>query len=1010
MEQEGGEAAAAAAAAASNRVGRTALLRKECTLNSDGNIRMELPRTHESVRSKWGVNLPHCYAVADPGKDLSKHVTSVTGSAPPCPSSSSTMNHTEAEIVVKEKTGENFRNQKLILSNNSHCSSRQGQFGFQYRSEIASRFKALHGDLVSKNMQLATMTTWKQNLNPLFSRGIYQKPGGTSACLKDEGSNTPTLPTNVLPVGTTQLKTLPTSGFSQLFLKKCLKGKGTINTESETNCPSSKNELLYSDGLDRSADESFCNGINLRELLNSSSSRRDKAESLFLFRLIVEFVDSAHSQGVVLQDLRASCFKVLPSDRIIYTGSSANFELNRKRPLEEDMHSNSDLGAKQLKLNQDMHSLGLPSSCAFKAKVGSKICTHVTGPQHPNCAQNQPRNFSYPSTSVTRLQPSVSATVELEKKWYASPEELNGRGFTFSSNVYGLGVLLFELLCCFESWEVHSQAMLDLHYRILPPNFLSGNPEEAGFCLWLLHPEPSSRPTTREILQSDFICKSQDSVCQDDFSAFTSDDTSEPALLLHFLTTLEEQKMKDDSKLVYQISCLEEDIKDVERGHLLRTAADFSHLKYKHSDAKWFDDSQSSIAHSDSTVESHMNNGSLMRNISKLEDAYFSMRSQIRHTKTDDAACFGKGSQKKGDKWSEAQSETGELSMDQKPMKPLGAFFEGLCKFARYSKFEVCGAIRNGDLLNSPNVICSVSLDRDEDFIAAAGISKKIKIFEFGAFIKDSIDIHYPVVEMSNKSKLSCVCWNNYIRNYLASTDYDGIVQMWDTGTGRGFCQYLEHQKRAWSVDFSQADPTRFASGSDDCSVKLWSINDRNSLGTIWSHANVCCLQFSTFSSHLLAFGSADYKVNCYDLRHVRIPLCTLSGHEKTISYVKFLDSRTLVSASTDNTLKLWDLNKTSSAGLSSNACCLTFSGHTNEKNFVGLSALDGYIACGSETNEVFCYYKSLPMPITSHKFGGVNEVVDDNGQFVSSVCWRRKSNMLVAANSAGSIELLKMV
>ncbi|MCH98083.1 protein SPA1-RELATED 2-like, partial [Trifolium medium] len=38
--------------------------------------------------------------------------------------------------------------------------------------------------------------------------------------------------------------------------------------------------------------------------------------------------------------------------------------------------------------------------------------------------------------------------------------------------------------------------MSDLHHRILPPAFLSENPKEAGFCLWLLHPEPSSRPTT----------------------------------------------------------------------------------------------------------------------------------------------------------------------------------------------------------------------------------------------------------------------------------------------------------------------------------------------------------------------------------------------------------------------------------------------------------------------------------------------------------------------------------
>lgn len=107
----------------------------------------------------------------------------------------------------------------------------------------------------------------------------------------------------------------------------------------------------------------------------------------------------------------------------------------------------------------------------------------------------------------------------------------------------------------------------------------------------------------------------------------------------------------------------------------------------------------------------------------------------------------------------------------------------------------------------------------------------------------------------------------------------------------------------------------------------------RDSLRTIKKIANVCCVQFSAHSSHLLALGSADYRTYCYDLRNVRIPWCVLAGHEKAVSYVKFLDSQTIVTASTDNTLKLWDLQKTSTGGsLSTNACSLTLSGHTNEK------------------------------------------------------------------------------
>ena len=37
-------------------------------------------------------------------------------------------------------------------------------------------------------------------------------------------------------------------------------------------------------------------------------------------------------------------------------------------------------------------------------------------------------------------------------------------------------------------------------------------------------------------------------------------------------------------------------------------------------------------------------------------------------------------------------------------------------------------------------------------------------------------------------------------------------------------------------------------------------------------------------------------------------------------------------------------------------------------------------------------------------------ETENDNGQFVSSVCWRRKEDMVIAANSTGCIKVLQMV
>ena len=59
---------------------------------------------------------------------------------------------------------------------------------------------------------------------------------------------------------------------------------------------------------------------------------------------------------------------------------------------------------------------------------------------------------------------------------------------------------------------------------------------------------------------------------------------------------------------------------------------------------------------------------------------------------------------------------------------------------------------------------------------------------------------------------------------------------------------------------------------------------------------------------------------------------------------MRFLAGSEVVSASTDSTLRMWDARAL--------APSRTFSGHTNEKNFVGLSVDQDFIACGSETNE----------------------------------------------------------
>ncbi|KAK7317757.1 hypothetical protein RJT34_02245 [Clitoria ternatea] len=248
--------------------------------------------------------------------------------------------------------------------------------------------------------------------------------------------------------------------------------------------------------------------------------------------------------------------------------------------------------------------------------------------------------------------------------------------------------------------------------------------------------------------------------------------------------------------------------------------------------------------------------------------------------------------------------------------------------------------------------------------------------------------------------------------SFGCDTDFSGVVQLWDVTRSQVQSQMREHEQRVWSIDFSSADSTMLASDNDDGSVKLWSINQGVSVGTIKTKANVCCVQFSLDFANFLAFGSADHRIYYYDLRDLKMPLSTRVGHNKTVSNIKFVDSVNLVSASTDNTSKLWDLSVCASRVIESPI--QSFTGHINVKNFVGLSVSDGYIATGSETNEVFIYHKAFPMPAISFKFGNSDPLsgneVDDSLQFISSVCWRGQSSTLLAANSTGNVKILEMI
>ncbi|XP_065559736.1 E3 ubiquitin-protein ligase COP1-like isoform X1 [Artemia franciscana] len=339
----------------------------------------------------------------------------------------------------------------------------------------------------------------------------------------------------------------------------------------------------------------------------------------------------------------------------------------------------------------------------------------------------------------------------------------------------------------------------------------------------------------------------------------------------------------------------------------------------------------------------------------------------------------------------------------------VNEFNDLLYKFTCYSSLRPLATIHySSDVFNNSSIVSSIEFDKDGDYFAVAGVTKRVKLYEFSSVINGVMDLHYPIVEIVGSSKVSCLTYNHFHKNYLGSSDYEGNVTIWDVSTGKRLRSYQEHERRCWSVDFNRVDTNLLASGSDDAKIKLWSLNADHSIATIEAKANICCVRFNPESRYHLAFGSADHSVHYYDIRKPKGPLMIFKEHKKAVSYVKFLSGSEIVSASTDSQLKLWNTSQTHSLR--------TFQGHVNEKNFVGLAAKGDFIAVGSENNAMYLYFKKMSKPIMDFKFDQTKNIIDkgnkdeENNEFISAVCWKRDSNYIVAANSQGIVKTLEIV
>lgn len=328
-----------------------------------------------------------------------------------------------------------------------------------------------------------------------------------------------------------------------------------------------------------------------------------------------------------------------------------------------------------------------------------------------------------------------------------------------------------------------------------------------------------------------------------------------------------------------------------------------------------------------------------------------------------------------------------------------------------------------------------IEFDPSGRLLATGGISRKIRIYRTvsllpydyeGSSSSSRLGQNTPLLLLDHATacdfyictpaKLSSLRWKpGSAGGVLGSADYDGAITEYDLEKRLPVFERDEHGgRRVWSMDYSPCDPVVGASGSDDGTMQVW--DPRCDGGKCLAVAQpseakspVCCVEFNPFCGEQIALGCADSRVYCYDLRRMADPVVVLDGHQKAVTYIRFLDHNTIVTSGIDGCLKTWHMGD--------RRVTRTFTGHVNTRRFVGLSVWrgGGLLSCGSEDDQVVVYDKRWDDPIWVGRFEPCfPETTSPAGResergFVSSVCWRQMGEdqcTLVAGGSDGVLQI----
>jgi eukaryotic-like serine/threonine-protein kinase len=197
--------------------------------------------------------------------------------------------------------------------------------------------------------------------------------------------------------------------------------------------------------------------------------------------------------------------------------------------------------------------------------------------------------------------------------------------------------------------------------------------------------------------------------------------------------------------------------------------------------------------------------------------------------------------------------------------------------------------------------VCSVAISPDGQRIISGSRDKSIKIW-------DAETCKELQTLKGHENWVTCLAVSPDGQRIISGS-WDQTIKIWDVETGQELRTLRGHTKGIGSVAVSP-DGQRIVSGSErgDQTIKIWDAESGEELRSLMGHKdNVRAIAFSPDGKQIIS-GSQDKTIKIWNAESGQ-ELRTLTGHEKGVTSLSISpDGRRIVSGSEDKTVKIWDI------------------------------------------------------------------------------------------------------